>query len=100
MGMPDTPMPAGPIEAEGFRAAVERAGLGDVPADDLALLRHYYVGWRAQVAQLRLVLDLTDEPATIFVAAPPPAAAAPGALSPAAEVPGQGAASERAGRER
>jgi hypothetical protein len=57
-----------------FRAAVELAGLGDLPPDELALLRHYFDGWRAQVVQLRAVLELADEPATVFVAAP---AAAP-----------------------
>jgi hypothetical protein len=71
--MTDEPSLDRPGDAEAFLVAVAGAGLGDVPADDLALLRRYYDGWRAQVAQLRPVLDLADEPATIFVAAPPPA---------------------------
>ena len=75
--MPDEPIQAWPVDVEGFRAAVARAGLGDVPPDDLALLRHYHDGWRAQVAQLRPVVELADEPATIFVAGSAPAASAP-----------------------
>jgi hypothetical protein len=61
-----------------FRAAVELAGLGDLPPDELALLRHYFDGWRTQVVQLRAVLELADEPATVFVAARPPGEVAPG----------------------
>jgi len=62
-----------------FRAAVELAGLGDLPPDELALLRHYFDDWRAQVVQLRAVLEPADEPATVFVAAPAPAAPPAGA---------------------
>jgi hypothetical protein len=65
----------GRVDPEAFRAAVERAGLGSLPEDDLSRLRHLYDGWRAQVGRLREVLEPGDEPATVFVAAPGGAAA-------------------------
>jgi hypothetical protein len=63
--------PLVPLSLDEFHVLVERAGLGAVPDDDLALMRHYWEGARPQIASLRQALALPDEPATTFQALPP-----------------------------
>ena len=60
-----------PLTMEEFKQLVERAGLHDVPSNDLELMKHYWDGARPQIALLRQALSLSDEPATVFLAAPP-----------------------------
>ena len=56
--------------SEEFRAAVAEAGLGELSADELGLLRTYYDDARAFALELRELVALDDEPATIFRAGP------------------------------
>jgi hypothetical protein len=69
--MPATPPHLEPLSMEQFKDLVEKAGLHDVPPEDLELMKNYWDGARPQIAMLRQALALPDEPATVFSAAPP-----------------------------
>ncbi len=69
--MPATLPQLEPLSMEEFKGLVEKAGLHNVPADDLELMKNYWDGARPQIAMLRQALVLPDEPATVFAAAPP-----------------------------
>lgn len=59
-----------PPDLTAFRTLVERAGLADVPDEDIERMHTYWLGARVQIASLREAIALADEPATVFLAAP------------------------------
>ena len=69
--MPATPPRMEPLSMEAFKDLVEKAGLQNVPAEDLELMKNYWYGARPMIAMLRQALALPDEPATVFSAMPP-----------------------------
>jgi hypothetical protein len=61
------------ISLDELACLAERAGLGRLPAEELAELARYYERLRCLLARLRAAVEHDDEPATVFRADPPTA---------------------------
>ena len=61
------------ISLDELAGLAERAGLGRLPAEELAELGRYYERLRPLLARLRAAVEPDDEPATVFRAGLPTA---------------------------